>query len=116
MQDNNTSQSSGSQNGWNEYSRLVLKELETMSLGISNLNLEIQDIKKEIALIKDREDKVDELRVWKEKIDDVISPSQFRELVKEVQDLKQFKTRAITIFLVIQFLVTLLNIFRDKIF
>jgi hypothetical protein len=116
MQDNNTTPSTGSQNGWNEYSRLVLKELETMSLGISNLNLEIQDIKREIALIKDREDKVDDLKLWKEKIDDVISPSQFRDLVKDVQDLKQFKTRAITVFLVIQFIVTLLNIFRDKIF
>ena len=106
----------GSQNGWNEYSRLVLKELGTLSQGISNLNSEIQDIKKEIAMIKDREDKVDELKAWKEKIDDVISPTQFRELVKEVHDLKQFKTRAITIFLVIQFIVTLLNIFKDKIF
>lgn len=113
---NQNSPLSGSQNGWNEYSRLVLKELETLSIGITNLNTEIQDIKKEIALIKDREDKVDELKIWKEKVDDVISPSQLRELVKEVQDLKQFKTRAITIFLVIQFVVTILNIFKDKIF
>ena len=37
------------QNGWNEYSRLVLKELETLSDGIDGLNQEIQTVKQEIA-------------------------------------------------------------------
>jgi hypothetical protein len=95
---------SGSQNGWNEYSRLVLKELETLSQGISNLGSEIAEIKKEIALIKDREDKVEELKLWREKMDDVISPSQLKELVREVNSLKAFKTKAITIVLVFQFI------------
>jgi predicted nucleic acid-binding Zn-ribbon protein len=103
-------------NGWNEYSRLVLKELETLSQGIVNLNVEIQEVKREIALIKDREDKVEDLKVWKEKLDDVISPSQLRELVKEVQELRAFKTKSITIFVVIQFLILVLNMFKDKIF
>lgn len=93
-----------SQNGWNEYSRLVLKELETLSKGIINLSTEIQDIKREIALLKDREDKVEELKVWKDKMDDIISVSQFRELVKEIRDLGVFKTKAVTLFAVIQFI------------
>lgn len=105
-----------SQNGWNEYSKLVLKELETLSRGISNLNTEIQDIKREIALIKDREDKVEELKLWKERMDDVISPSQLKELVKKVEDLKAFKTRATTIFLVIQFLIVVLDVLKHRIF
>lgn len=107
---------SGNQNGWNEYSRLVLKELETLSQGIVALNQEIQDIKKEIAIIKDREDKVDELRQWRAKVDDVISPSQLADLVKEVQDLRAFKTRAITVFAVVQFILTLVSIFGHKLF
>ena len=47
------------QSNWNEYSKLVLKELETLAVGISNLSTEIQDVKREIAIIKDREDKVE---------------------------------------------------------
>lgn len=90
------------QSTWNEYSKLVLKELETLAVGISNLSTEIQDIKREIALIKDREDKVDKLVDWKEKISEVVSPSQLAEMAREVKELKDFKTKAITIFVVVQ--------------
>ena len=77
-----------SQNGWNEYSRLVLKELETLAEGIEGLRTEIQDVKQEIALQKIKEDKVSELRAWKERIDEVASPSQIKGLVDEVESLK----------------------------
>ena len=87
-----------SQNGWNEYSRLVLQELERLSEGISGLKDEIQHLKQEFAKMQVKEDKVDELKVWKEKIDDVCSPTQLKELVAEVEELKTFKTKAITIF------------------
>ena len=89
-------------NSWNEYSKLVLKELETLAVGISNLSTEIQDVKREIALIKDREDKVEKLQEWKDKISEVVSPSQLAEMAREVKELKEFKTKAITIFIVIQ--------------
>ena len=92
-----------SENGWSEYSRLVLKELETLAQSIQSLNGEIQDLKQEIARMREREDRVDELRAWKEKIDEVASPSQLQTLTKEVEDLKLFKTKAVTIFAVIQF-------------
>ena len=36
------------ENGWSEYSRLVLKELETLASSIQSLNAEIQDLKQEI--------------------------------------------------------------------
>ena len=53
--------------------------------------------------MREREDRVDELRVWKEKIDEVASPSQMRSHIKDIEDLKMFKTKAITIFMVVQF-------------
>ena len=91
------------ENGWSEYSRLVLKELETLASSIQSLNAEIQDLKQEIARMREREDRVDELRAWKEKVDEVASPSQMQTMVKDVEDLKMFKTKAITIFAVVQF-------------
>ena len=90
-------------NGWSEYSRLVLKELETLATAITSLNAEIQELKQEIARMREREDRVDELRAWKEKVDEVASPSQLQTALKEVEDLKLFKTKAVTIFAVVPF-------------
>ena len=92
-----------SDNGWAEYSRLVLKELETLASSIQSLNSEIQDLKQEIARMREREDRVDELRAWKEKIDEIASPTQLQSLTKEVEELRLFKTKAITVFAVVQF-------------
>ena len=93
---------SDSQNGWNEYSKLVLKELETLADGISSLSVEMQEIKRELAEIRVREDNVKELKRWKGKVDDVCSPSQLKELIQEVESLTTFKIRALTIFMVVQ--------------
>ena len=81
------------QSNWNEYSKLVLKELETLAVGISNLSTEIQDVKREIAIIKDREDKVEKISIWKDKVSEIISPSQLDTMVKEVKELKDFKNK-----------------------
>ena len=92
-----------SQNGWNEYSRLVLKELESLADGIDSVKTELQEVKQEIAKIQAREDKVEELRVWRDRLDEIVSPSQLRELILTVEQLKTFRTKAITIFAVVQF-------------
>ena len=92
------------QNGWNEYSKLVLKELETLADSIDSVRTEIQSVKQEIAKMQVREDKVKELEVWKSKMDDAATPTQMKEIVKQVDDLKMFKTKAITVFAVVQFL------------
>jgi len=90
-------------NGWSEYSRLVLKELETLATAITSLNSEIQELKQEIARMREREDRVDDLKAWKEKIDEVSSPTQLAVALNEIEDLKLFKTKAVTIFAVVQF-------------
>lgn len=103
-----------SQNGWNEYSRLVLKELESLSDNIDGIKVELQEVKQEIAKMQVREDKVEDLRVWRERLDEIVSPSQLRELILNVEKLKIFRTKAITIFAVVQFgmaaLLWLLNV------
>jgi len=92
------------QNGWNEYSKLVLKELESLSDSIENLNIQIQDVKRELTEIKALEDRVNELKIWKERISDVCSPSQLKDLVKEVNTLNAFKIKAIGAFITVQFI------------
>lgn len=95
----------GEQNGWNEYSKLVIAELERLNDGITNLNTEIQDLKQQIAEMKVKEDFAKELWKWKKEIDEVASPTQLENSIKDINDLKIFKTQAITIFLVVQGLV-----------
>ena len=90
------------QNGWNEYSKLVIAELERLNEGIISLNTEIQDLKREIAEMKVKEDFAKELWRWKKEVDEVVSPSQLETTVKDVADLKTFKTPAITVWIVVQ--------------
>ena len=94
-------------NGWAEYSKLVLKELETLSAGIATLNTEIQEVKKELTQLHVKHDQIKVVLEWKEKIDEVCSPSQLKTHLDELGELKTFKTKAITVFAVVQFLMAL---------
>ena len=89
--------------GWETYSKLVLQQLETLTNGIESLRKELQDVKEQLTKIKAKEDRLEEIRSWKEKMDDVVSPSQMKHALKELENLKTFKTKAVTIFAVIQF-------------
>ena len=89
---------------WDQYSRLVLQQLETLSSGIEALRGELQDVKNQLTELKAKEDRVQDLKDWKEKIDEVASPSQLQNALQEIEDLKTFKTKAVTIFTGVQFL------------
>lgn len=89
-------------NGWETYSKLVLQQLETLSSGIEALRTELQDVKGQLTELKAKEDRVQDIKVWKEKLDDVASPAQLKTALEEIDDLKTFKTRAITIFMIAQ--------------
>ena len=96
------SQVAPSDNGWNEYSRLVLEQLESLSVGIDAVRDEMQGIKQELAIMKAKEDRITDIKTWKEKIDDIASPTQLKSTLKEVEELKLFKTKAIAIFMAVQ--------------
>ena len=91
------------ESSWDQYSRLVLQQLETLSNGIEGLRVELQDVKNQLTELKAKEDRVQDLKEWKEKIDDIASPSQLQNALQEIEDLKTFKTKAVTIFAVVQF-------------
>ena len=92
------------ESSWDQYSRLVLQQLETLSNGIEGLRTELQDVKSQLTELKAKEDRVQDLKDWKEKIDEIASPSQLQNALQDIEDLKVFKTKAITIFAGIQFL------------
>ena len=92
------------ESSWDQYSRLVLQQLETLSNGIEGLRTELQDVKNQLTELKAKEDRVQDLKDWKEKIDEIASPSQLQNALQDIEDLKVFKTKAITSFAGIQFL------------
>ena len=95
--------SNSSNTGWMEYSKLVLKELNSLGSDIKKLQEQIHDLKSELIVIKGERTKVQEVVDWKARIDEIASPSQLATLKKEVEHLKLFKTKAITVFAVVQF-------------
>lgn len=105
---------SNDENGWSEYSKLVLKELETLARGIDGLKNEIGELKQELIVMKNHANRIDELAAWKGRIDDVASPTQLKEHINDIADLKAFKTKAVTVFAVVQFIMALL-VFVQKI-
>ena len=80
----------------------MISELERLNDGISRLNIEIQDLKGEIKELKVKEDFAKEIWKWKQAVDEVASPTQLRYTIKDVADLKTFKTQAITVWAVVQ--------------
>jgi Asp-tRNA(Asn)/Glu-tRNA(Gln) amidotransferase C subunit len=89
--------------GWETYSKLVLQQLETLNTGIESMRKELQDVKEQITKIKAKEDRLEEIKVWKDKVDEVASPTQMKYAFRELEQLKTFKTKAVTIFMVVQF-------------
>jgi chromosome segregation ATPase len=88
--------------GWETYSKLVLQQLETMAGGIESLRNELQDVKEQLTELKAKEDRVQELKAWKEKMDDVASPPQLKNALEEIDKLKTFQTKAVTVFMMVQ--------------
>lgn len=99
--------------GWEVYSKMVLQQLENLNTNMSELRGEIQEVKTQIAEVKAQQNSVAELKQWKERIDDIVSPTQLGEMKQEVRELKDFKLKAIAGFTVIQFLMGLV-LFYDK--
>jgi phage shock protein A len=87
------------QNGWNEYSKLVLNELERLEETCSNLKIAIEELRADVA---------------KNNISDL--KDEMKSLKKEVDELKLFKARATAVYALIQFFTALIIAFKDKIF
>ena len=90
------------QNGWNEYSRLVLAELEKLNNKVDDITSDINGIKQEMSKFEQVKYDIKDLKTWKNNIDEVSSPTQLKELQKEVEKLKTFKTMSTTVWVVVQ--------------
>lgn len=104
------------QNGWNQWSKHVLKELERLNDNIEGTRHEIATIKTEINSVKSMQYTIDELKAWKKSVDDISTPSQIKAMKDEIDSLKNFKIVSTTAFAIIQIIMGLVIAFKNQIF
>lgn len=95
-----------SEDGWMEWSKHVLKELERLNNSHENLRIKIEEVQQGIVELKNSglasQKEIDGLKAWKNNIDEITSPTQLKELQEKVTDLDGFKVKAMTVFVVLQ--------------
>jgi chromosome segregation ATPase len=107
-----------SKNGWSEYGRLVLKELERLNEGQEKLRTDFErqfkELNEKMTEFKGTEQEVKELKDWREKVTEVWSPTQMKQSKDEVYEQKNKWSRVVGIIIALQVLFTLFVVFKDK--
>jgi len=104
-------------NGWNEYSRLVLAELEKLNNSVEELSDDISDLRQEITKIKSIKYDIIDIKEWRKDVSEIVSPTQLKEVRKDVDKLKTFKTVSTTAWVIVQILfgiaIALFGVFKS---
>lgn len=107
-------------NGWSEYGRLVLNELQRLNDGQESLRKDFEEkfekLNQSMTEFKSTEKDVTEIKEWKEKVTEVWSPTQMKEVKNQVYAQKGFLQKALGIVIAIEFIIYLILQFGDKIF
>lgn len=109
-----------SKNGWSEYGRLVLKELERLNEGQEKLRSDLEQkfnqLNEKISDFKNTEKEVDELKEWKGKVTEVWSVTQMKQSKDEIYNQKNMWTKVIGISIGVQAVVGFILYILFKIF
>ena len=89
-------------NGWNEYSKLVLAELERLNENDGKIQQTLVEINLKLSKIESFEKEMESLQKWKRYMEDVASPNTLKEIKNDVAALNTFKTVATTVWAVVQ--------------
>jgi DNA repair exonuclease SbcCD ATPase subunit len=87
---------------WGEWSRHVLTELKRLNTNYESLRTVNEEIRQEMYRISTIETNISELREWKSRVDNSLTPNQMVQLSEKVNELEKFKIKAITVWAVIQ--------------
>lgn len=109
-----------SKNGWSEYGRLVLKELERLNEGQNELKRDMDkkftELNEKLAAFKNTEKDVDDLKKWKSSVTEIWSVTQMKEAKDEIYEQKNQWQKVIGIIIAIQVIMGLIIAFKDKLF
>ena len=109
-----------SKNGWSEYGKLVLKELERLDENQNKLKKDLDDkcleLSKKLSEINQLEKDIKNLQIWKENVTEVWSVTQMKEVKNQLYDLKESWQKVIGIVIAVQVILGLILSFKDKLF
>lgn len=101
------------EDGWNEYSKLVLAELlrlndndnklrDTITESNGRLYKALSEINIKLARLEAFEREIDVIDKWKLDMEEVGTPSVLRQIKADVESLNTFKTVATTVWAIVQ--------------
>jgi len=105
---------------WNDYSKLVLSELERLNESYEKMREDIHAHFKEMNVVlsefKNTEKNVTDHKIWIEKVNDVWSPAQMKQAKDEIYEQKGKWTAAVAIFTFIQIVMGIIIALGFKLF
>lgn len=109
-----------SKNGWSEYGRLVLKELERLNAGQEDIKRDLDrkfnELNQKMSDFKNTEKDVEELKKWKDSVIEVWSVKQMQQGKDEIYKQKNEWQKVIGIVIAVQVIIGLIIAFKDKLF
>jgi hypothetical protein len=96
-------------NGWTQYGKLVLAELKRLTEGQEKIN-------ETLGKLTSQSDKVDDIDEWKDKVIEVWSVTQMKEVKDEVYTQKNKMHMIWGMIVLGQFILMILMGFKDQIF
>jgi len=109
-----------SKNGWSEYGRLVLAELQRLNQGQDDMKKDLDskfiELNNKISAFNSMEKEIHELGEWKSRVIDVWSITQMQQSKDELYKQKGHYQRMIGIVIGVQVIFTLIMAFKDQIF
>lgn len=84
---------------------LIISNLDSVGKNLENISSDIKDIKKDIKDLESSFYKIDDLKAWKDKMDDVCSPNSLKESIEKLKQLEEFRVKSVTLFAIAQALI-----------
>ena len=107
-------------NGWTEYGRLVLAQLESLSEGQEKLRKDMdnqfKEINEKLNRIQSIEKDTKDLKDWKNSVTEVWSPTQMKEVKDELYEQKSKWAVVIGVGIAVQLVWGIVLFFKDKLF
>ena len=78
-------------NDWESWSKHILTDLERQNTKQEELRSKLEEIKHDITKIENMYGDVEDLKNWRNKISETITPDQMKNLINDVEKLKSAK-------------------------
>ena len=101
---------------WNRLQYHVLSKLNENAEKYDEIKNTIEELKHDITEVKQIKNEVKDIKYWKDRINEILTPKQLAELVKDVDKLKMAKVALWTAVTIGHILLMIFVRVQDKIF